>query len=65
MDENFFVLKSNQDCLLTVGGKPFRCECGSNVFRQVVYPNDPPEYVTYQCNGCFEIYCGEKEQKSG
>lgn len=64
MSDKIFALRSNQDSFLVVDGKPFRCECGANVFRQVVYPGDPPGHVTFQCNGCFEIYCGEVEEKN-
>ena len=39
--------KENPNILLKVGGKPFRCECGCNVFH---HPGtDADEYC---CNAC-------------
>jgi hypothetical protein len=50
-----------RDVMPRVGGKPFRCECGCNVFREVKEPpvvlQHPEEMrgpapLTYQCNSC-------------
>lgn len=36
-----------------VKGKPFRCECGSNVFRK----GEPfGDFVVYVCNACDAEY---------
>lgn len=37
----------NPNIMLTVGGNPFRCECGCNVFGHPTLDKD-----TYQCNSC-------------
>lgn len=42
----------NELTTLKVGGHPFRCACGANVFR-VAYP-------VYTCNGCGATYQGER-----
>lgn len=40
--------------MLKVGGKPFRCTCGANVFTLIAaYPD------RYSCNGCGTDYIGE------
>lgn len=38
--------------LLKVAGRPFRCNCGANVFRR--FTNGQ-----YQCNACEQLYEGE------
>lgn len=40
-----------QDTMLKVDGKPFRCECGCNVFTKV-------SDVRYECNACEQLYEG-------
>jgi len=48
-----------KDILISVGGKPFRCECGCNVFR---HPSNLPEdRYKYVCNSCRLTYTGEPE----
>lgn len=37
---------------LTVGGKPFRCECGANCFHKPYRTN----LNVYRCNGCNKTY---------
>lgn len=39
--------------LLKVAGKPFRCDCGCNVFNQPKPVSDPGRYV---CNACATEY---------
>ena len=34
--------------MITLKGKPFRCECGCNVFTK--------KRTTYTCNGCQSTY---------
>lgn len=41
--------------MLKVGGKPFRCECGANVFH---HPPEKPK--AFECNGCGTWWVGEK-----
>lgn len=43
---------------LKVTGKPFRCECGCNVFHQ---PNDK-DLSRYACNGCDAEYVTEEHR---
>lgn len=43
------------DTLLKVGGKPFRCDCGCNVFRKL----EPPPFLRYECNSCHARYTGQ------
>lgn len=38
----------------TVAGRPFRCECGGNVFTR------QGEYMKFKCNSCGALYEGEK-----
>ncbi len=50
-----------QDTLLKLNGndKPaFRCDCGCNVFREVVSDD---KQLRYRCNGCGDIYYAEKK----
>lgn len=35
---------------LKVGGKPFLCQCGCNVFRRM------PDKIEYRCNACELLY---------
>lgn len=42
------------DTMLNVGGKPFRCECGANVFKRRT--DDP---LRIRCNGCGAMFRGE------
>lgn len=39
--------------LLKVGGKPFKCECGSNCFHKT------GPHSIYGCNTCGAEYAGE------
>lgn len=50
-------LRDADDALttLSVGGSPFRCACGCNVFRRVQDKRD-----IYTCNACGQWYAGEK-----
>lgn len=41
-----------QQAMLTVAGKPFRCECGGNVFAKA-------EPSTYTCNSCHAQYSSD------
>lgn len=45
------------DKMLYVAGRTesFRCECGCNVFRQLV-----ADESRYRCNGCGAVYVSEK-----
>lgn len=43
------------DVMPRVNGKPFRCTCGCNVFRQ--QPDDKTKYV---CNSCQFVWVGEE-----
>lgn len=45
------------DIILKVGGKPFRCECGCNVFRKPHPITDPRQY---KCNSCNALYRSEE-----
>lgn len=45
------------DIMLKVGGKPFRCHCGANVFH---HPEDRPD--VYECNGCEEWYVSDEKE---
>jgi hypothetical protein len=46
--------KDGEPTILSVGGKPFRCSCGANVFtKNTVRPE------LYRCNGCEEEYTSE------
>jgi len=36
--------------ILTVGGAPFRCQCGANVFTHDSATDE------YTCNGCRMVY---------
>ena len=47
---------STSGSMLTVGGKPFRCYCGCNVFMAIVYKNGGKGY---KCNACPAIYVAE------
>jgi hypothetical protein len=47
--------KPEQKMLYVDGSKkPFRCSCGCNVFTEY-------KHLRYKCNGCKEVYSGEKE----
>ncbi len=37
-----------------VNGKPFKCDCGCNVFTKT-------EPLKYRCNSCEATYTGERE----
>lgn len=43
--------------MMNVGGKPFRCQCGANVFT-LLFESDGETH--YRCNGCKRDYVGEK-----
>ena len=45
----------DKDVLCMIEGKPFRCECGCNVFRKLL--KEPHKYV---CNSCGAVYTGVK-----
>ncbi|HHX6500967.1 TPA: hypothetical protein ACVGJ1_002840 [Pseudomonas aeruginosa] len=46
---------SLENFMVKVGGKPFRCSCGCNVFHK---PNrDEPEH--YKCNSCGTEYASD------
>lgn len=49
---NIKVTEENQK-MLKVQGKPFKCTCGCNVFTEY-------EPLKYQCNSCQAAYTGEK-----
>lgn len=49
-DEN--VDQFPKSAIIKVAGKPFRCECGANVFTEY-------ERLKYSCNGCGAHYQGE------
>lgn len=40
--------------ILKVAGKPFRCECGCNVFKHLSV-----DRTRYKCNACDAIYQSE------
>ena len=42
-----------------VGGKPFRCSCGCNVFHK---PDETRQHI-YQCNACESWYSGDDGEK--
>lgn len=44
-----------EEFIVRVAGKPFRCNCGCNVFHK---PDDT-DLELYQCNACGEQYRGE------
>ncbi len=46
------------DVMPVVGGKPFRCDCGCNVFR---HPEGEP--LVFACNSCGERWRGEPEKE--
>lgn len=41
------------DSIVKVQGKSFRCECGCNVFRKLIFR------LAYKCNACEAIYEAE------
>jgi hypothetical protein len=41
-----------EDVMPHVGGKPFRCSCGANVFKH------DKKKDQFKCNGCGETYQG-------
>lgn len=43
---------------LRIAGKPFRCDCGANVFSG---RHDPLRGCLYLCRGCGATYQGEPE----
>lgn len=43
-----------ESCMPRVNGKPFRCECGCNVFKEL-------DNLQYRCNACSSVYQGYKE----
>lgn len=43
--------------LLHTEGKPFRCNCGANVFHKEWDAQEASE--VYVCNGCNAAYIGE------
>ena len=43
----------SKDLMLRLDGKPFRCECGCNVFKQIGRDSGH-----YRCNACGTIYEG-------
>ncbi|SOY65634.1 conserved hypothetical protein [Cupriavidus phytorum] len=45
--------------MLRVGGKPFRCHCGCNVFH---HPEDMPR--AYECNACEALYEADDEEQA-
>lgn len=43
--------------MLRIAGKPFRCDCGCNVFHS--YRIGWRRRVRYECNACGQVYAGE------
>jgi hypothetical protein len=48
--------EETKNIMLKVGGKPFRCHCGCNVFHR---PEDRLD--AYECNACETLYEGDDE----
>lgn len=48
---------------IRIGGKPYRCDCGCNVFTKL----PGPPFLRFECNGCHARYTGatiEQEEPS-
>lgn len=43
---------SLENFMLRIGGKPYRCECGCNVFHKP----DNKRLDLYECNGCEQRF---------
>lgn len=52
--EKRIAAAAGQSVMLTVGGKPFRCQCGCNVLHRLSGERD-----LYACNACEIQYEGE------
>jgi predicted SprT family Zn-dependent metalloprotease len=48
--------RAPKDTMLRVDGKPFRCECGCNVFRPIGVALDGEKH--YRCNSCDAVLAG-------
>lgn len=44
----------NEDSIVKINEKSFRCDCGCNVFRKLIR-----NLNKYKCNSCGVVYLGE------
>jgi hypothetical protein len=51
----------SEDKILTVQGKPYRCDCGSNVFKELLptHPSYSTKFRMFRCNGCLYLYSSD------
>ena len=49
-----------RDFMPCVGGKPFRCSCGCNVFKRATNAG-----LKYRCNSCRAVYAGDRNELLG
>ena len=54
------TVKVRENFMPTVGGKPFRCSCGCNVFHKANYDRH-----IYICNACEVAYTDRPEEHEG